>query len=347
MANQSGFESPSEFSKKPPPLSHLRRLTTDRGIIQHARGEKPDLRFGYSIDDSARALVVCLWYADLYGVGKVRKLAQIYLEQIAKAQLPNGSFHNFQDRGGRFLDQEGSQDSFGRTIWALGVAVHHPLVGKGTAQRLLMKALPNVHRLQYIRSIAFALLGLAAAGYDPEARELGRKLVVRLHKRATSDWQWYEDCLRYSNGILPYALLKTGDQALIALALKTLDFLNDVSRVDGVPAPIGNKGWYCKGGERAIFDQQCIDAADMVLANVAAYQRTDQQTYFREAHDWMRWFYGFNVKGVVMVTKDGGCYDGLNERRVNRNQGAESVLAFLLAYLTLAGCARLSKISSL
>ena len=245
------------------------------------------------------------------------------------------------------MDREGSQDSFGRTIWALGLATQSRLVDQTKVLETLRKALPNLGRLKYPRSIAFALLGLVASGELEKARDLGGKLANYFHRHNSSDWQWFEQCVRYCNGILPYALLLLDDPQLNHIGLVSLRFLNRASRVDGIPAPIGNKGWYCKGGKRALYDQQCIDAADMVLANLAAYRRTGKETFLRQAQDWMRWFYGRNVKNVAMVTRDGGCYDGINETSINRNQGAESVLAYLLAYLATAAQDRLKKTSFL
>jgi hypothetical protein len=273
----------------------------------------------------------------------VRKIAQIYLQHIVDAQLPNGRFHNFKDKHGKFLDEEGSQDSFGRAVWSLGVTTTSNLVNRRVAENIMRKALPHVTQLSFPRSIAFALLGVKALSDDRLAHLLGRQLAIYFSKNSKEGWRWFEDCIRYSNGILPYALLMSEEATGQEVGLLSLRFLNTVSRVDGIPSPIGNKGWYCREGKRALYDQQCIDAADMVLANLAAYTKTGQKKYLQESYDWLGWFYGYNIKGVVMVTEEGGCYDGINERTINKKQGAESVLAYLLAYLALARHARLNR----
>lgn len=285
----------------------------------------------------------------------MRDIAQIYLQHIEDAQLSNGRFHNFKDKHGKFLDEEGSQDAFGRAVWALGVAQKSTLVDKSRARAAFDRALPHVTSLDFPRSVAFTLLGVQAVGRADLVLTLGKQLARIYEKCAREDWQWFETCIRYSNGILPYSLLLTGDAKLEKVGLTSLQFLNEVSRVDGVPSPIGNKGWYCYGGKRAIFDQQCIDAADMVLANLAAYEKTGETKFLREASDWLRWFYGYNIRNVVMVTQEGGCYNAITGRRarhssedtINTSQGAESVLAYLLAYLALAKYAKRVKISPL
>lgn len=283
-----------------------------------------------------------IWYSKLYNPESVKDLAAIYFRHIVDAQLPDGRFHNFKNKNGKFLDEVGSDDSFGRTIWALGVASKSTLIDQATVRHLYQKATPYARSLRYPRSVAFALLGAKTYGDNKLTMVLEEKLTSLYQKNASPEWKWFEECLTYSNAILPYSLLGH-EKSMNTFAIEALNFLNTVSRIDGVPAPIGNNGWYCKNKKRAYYDQQSIDAADMVLANLAAYRVTGDKRYLREAQDWVGWFYGFNLKMIVMVTKDGGCYDGINETSINRNQGAESVLAYLLAYLARAAQDRLKK----
>lgn len=330
----------------PPNLSHLKKMTTSLGIIQHAKGAEPNLDFGYSIDDSARALLVSIWYAQLYGSDEVSDLAAIYFQHLQDAQLKNGYFHNFKDKNGVFLDVQGSTDSFGRTIWALGAASQSNLVDSDVAKRMLKKALPHIHAITSPRTLAFCLLGLSALDNSDITSLLSDKLIASFHEHTSSDWKWFEPYLTYSNGILPYALLsfiqnqsQGQDQSQgssAEIGLHSLDFLNIHSRINHIPSPIGNNGWYHKGNARAVFDQQCIDVAHIILANTAAFTYTKNEAYKKEADEWFRWFYGNNITSQVLITPEGGCYDAITEQGVNINQGAESILAYLLAYLALA-----------
>lgn len=342
--NSLNLEEKTRFFEKAPILSHFKHLTTRFGLVQHTQNKHHDLRFGYSVDDQARALIVCLWYANLFGRSSVVDLIPIYLRYLADAQLPTGRFHNFRDSEGHFLDADGGDDAFGRSLWGLGVLLgqDQDFGLREAAALLFQKACSNLQpKKLWLRAVAYALLGAHAAHNESLARIFSKELVLRYRKNAQSDWQWFEDNLRYANGIIPYSLLMIDDPNATAIGLESLTFLNQASRVQGIPAPIGNHGWYVRGSTRAIFDQQCIDAADMVLANAAAFERTGDAVYWREVEDWFGWFLGQNTNQVTLITKDGGCYDGIGSADMNLNLGAESTLAYLLAHLTMARLVRL------
>lgn len=343
----------------PPDLRHLRRLTDGFGILQHTAREKPRLEFGYALDDVARALIVVLeaerLFRSLPGTPSLTDLQETYVAFLEYCQRPDGRFHNFVGEDRRFLDEAGSQDAFGRAVWALGVATAHPRL-KERATALLKRALLSIPELQYPRSQAFALLGLARVLTEEDPLAVGeqaeasvRQLVDAFHRAASRDWQWFEDNLRYSNGALPYALLAAASNAELrtrnseladqarSVGVRSLDFLRRVLPVDGIPAPIGNNGWYPKGGQRALYDQQAVDVAAMVVACTEGFQVTRAAAYRQDAFLWWNWFFGENTKQLPLYrAADGSVLDGLMEEGVNEDRGAESIVAFLLAHLALA-----------
>lgn len=355
----------------PPDLRHLRRLTDDVGIIQHTERDLPRLEFGYAIDDVARALIVVLEAERLFPgqaagtEGDARDLgalADCSLAFIAHCQRADGRFHNFVVRDRSFHDDAESLDAYGRTLWALGVAIRHAqghpsCRARGErAEALFRRALPHLHALPDLRAKAFTLLGLLAVladgdpfGVSEHAAHLVGDLLHAFDDGATDAWPWFEDTLRYSNGALPYALLAAVRSAELTtrnsglahrahgVGLRSLDFLLRTLVADGVPAPIGNRGWYQAGGERALYDQQCVDAAAMVVASAEAFQLTGDARYRDAAHAWWSWFFGRNTQHRALYRpEDGAVYDGLTPEGVNENRGAESVLAFLIAHLKLA-----------
>ncbi len=302
-------------------------------------------------------------------------LAEIYLKFIEYCQLPDGRFHNFVSADRAFHDDAGSPDSYGRTMWALGTVVRNsqfpipdpPGVawaksGSQFGERaaaLLDQALPHVRTSPDLRSKAFTLLGLLTAAGNAELKTHNAELLsaaerlvtdlLRAYDHAASpDWPWFEDMLRYSNGALPYALLAAASNTQLrtqnaeradrarAVGLRSLDFLLAKLPVEGVPAPVGNQ-WWPKGGTRSLYDQQCVDAAAMVLAAAEAFTVTHEVRYRDAAQTWWHWFFGNNTqKKSLYRPEDGAVYDGLTPGGVNENRGAESIVAFLLAHLKLA-----------
>lgn len=349
---------------QPPDLRHLRRLTDEFGILQHTLRERPLPEFGYALDDVARALLVVGETERLFSPSRgndgtaLRELANLYLEFIAHCQLPDGRFHNFVAIDRAFLDAVGSQDAYGRTIWALGVtaarSVHTDLQLR--AATLLQSALPHVGDLSALRSQAFALLGLCAVltSKDPFAvagfveRLLSRLLHV-FDDVATDAWPWFEESLRYSNAALPYALLTAARHPDVvqrfpplaerarSVGLRSLDFLLQELANDGVPALVGNRGWYVRGGERPLYDQQGVDAAAMVVACAEAFRVTGDARYRGAATTWWGWFFGRNTQSRSLYRpEDGVVFDGIHPDGINENRGAESILVFLIAHLALA-----------
>jgi len=347
-----------------PPLDlrHLLRITDDTGILQHATWAVPDHHHGYCVDDNCRALIAALHHARLRGADPELLPLDRYLAFIAYAlNEPLGRFRNFMSYDRRWLEDAGSDDSHGRTLWALGLAAQLAPgeVQRGLARRLFLAALPAARRLPHARSIAFTLLGLDAflqAELDDdeparadviEARDqLGDRLMAMFQTGADEDWPWFEDLVTYDNAKPPHALLLTavarGDHDMRRLALRILRWLIDVQRdpEGGHLSIIGNAGWLTRQGDRARFDQQPLEAHALVEACLAAarvVEDDDERAAWVE-HAWWAasWFFGQNDVGESLYNPEtGGCRDGLTPRGVNRNEGAESTLAMVLSVLAL------------
>jgi uncharacterized protein YyaL (SSP411 family) len=328
-------------------LEHLLRLTDDTGVIQHARYHLPYRATGYTTDDNARALLAALNAYQITGQREALPLVQKYLTFLHYAQLPSGHFHNFMNYDRSWADQVGSEDSFGRAVWALGEAAAS-LAGRGEgafAREMFLRALPWTVRLKFIRGQAFSLLGLCEylavyqeAPVKSAAATLAQKLLGTYHREASEDWPWFEDRLTYSNAILPAALFaayrRLGGHELLEVAERSLAFLTDVMWHGRYFKLIGCHGWYVRGGEPAPWDEQPEDAGCLVLAYSEAQRATGKKIYLKRAEAAFEWFLGRNARGESLYNPEtGGCHDGLTPSGVNANQGAESLLAYLLSHL--------------
>ena len=332
----------------PPTLRHLQRLTDDCGIIQHARCCCPDYGTGYCTDDNSRALIAVTRYNRWRHDDAADELMVRYLAFLHFTQQADGSMRNVVSYARTYLDGCGSQDCQGQTLWALGEASAFPRDSiVHLAAEMFRRVLPHVTTDFAPHALAYALLGVCAhASYDPDyAQRAARPLAVALQEhylRARAPgWEWYLPILTYANARLPQALLCAGqlleDDTLVELGLRTLDFLRQETFCDGLFSPVGCHGWYPRGGTRATFDQQPIDAGAMVEACLTADRVTHRSAYEADAYTAMGWFYGRNVHGLSLYdAQSGGCHDGLQYDGVNANQGAESTIVHLLAQLALS-----------
>ena len=334
-------------------LDHMRRLTDGTGMFQHASFTIPNFREGYTTDDNSRALLVSALLEEL-GYVEGTELATRYLAFITYAFDPeSGRFRNLMDYEHRWIDEYGSDDCLGRTLWALGTVLARSgtLALQGMAGRLFEQSLPGILDTSSPRAWAFAVMGLHEysqrfAG-DRHATQVRDELANRLLRLYTAnrkdDWHWFEDVLAYSNAALPHALLLCGkmipDSAMTEAGLESLAWLADLQRAEtegGHFVPVGSNGFYSRGGELARFDQQPIEAQAMVSACLEAHRITGDRRWSKEAHRAFEWFLGRNDLHVpIYDPTTGGCRDGLHSDRPNENQGAESMLAFLQALLEL------------
>ena len=331
-----------------PKLDHLRRLTDDTGLLQHARYSVPDRSHGYCTDDNSRALVVAAKHYDLFRDPEAERLLSIYLAFLAYAQRPDGLFHNFMSYDRQFLDEVGSDDCYGRALWGLGFAVcRGPDPCSILAKEMFERALVNLRALN-LRGRAYALLGLCCyLQRYPEAEdvvvmitELADAHVKHHQAEAPGDWPWFEGVIAYDSAVIPQSLFLafevTHKEVYRDLAQKSLDFVLEMCDRSDHLSLVGNEGWHERGGEPAAFDQQPIDACGLVEACKVAFRLTGQRSYLKYMRMAFDWFLGVNDKGQPLYNfKTGGCSDGLMAEGVNQNQGAESTLCCLLALLTL------------
>ncbi|MCX8022760.1 MAG: glycosyltransferase family 4 protein [Syntrophorhabdaceae bacterium] len=331
-------------------MGHIYRLTDDTGIIQHSSYCVPDRRYGYSTDDVARALVVVLMaYHQLKDEGLL-KLANIYLAFLRHAQLENGKFHNFMDYTRRFIDDEGSEDTFGRAIWGLGYAVHYGPYDwfRTLAKELLERAMHDIS-LVHPMSKAYTIIGLyyflkrygGATTAKRHIHNLADTLIGAYLEYKKRGWPWFSDSVTYGNAKIPQALLFayriSGDEEYKKIGLESLNFLTEATFNGEYFDFVGNDHWLEKKNGKAVYDQQPIEAGYAVEAYVLAYETTGNVWYLELAQAAFDWFLGKNRLGVSLYDfTTGACYDGLTPFGPNLNQGAESTIAFLLANLTMS-----------
>lgn len=330
-------------------LDHLLRLTDSTGIFQHASYALPNFHEGYCTDDNARALLLTVLLQETGDDSpEVRQLASSYAAFVNYAFLPEtGRFHNFMSFERRWLDASGSDDCLGRTLWALGLVVGRSSdrLMRHWAAPLFDRVLPAVEPTTSPRAWAFTLVGIheyfRRLSGDRLVNQLRRSLADRLlglyRSAATKDWPWFEPILSYANARLPHALILTGRWGnlpeALEIGLRSLRWLVSVQTGEtGHFRPIGSVGFYPKGGRRATFDQQPIEAYSTVAACIEAYAATNDTQWMEEAYRAFEWFLGRNDLGEALYDPtSGGCFDALHVDRVNLNQGAESTLAFLLS----------------
>ncbi len=330
-------------------LDHLSRLSDTTGMIQHATHTIPNFAEGYCTDDNARALLLTVLLEELgQRNAKVERLATTYAAFLQAAFNPETKrFRNFLGFDRRWLEVSGSEDSHGRALWALGTCVGRSrqpdLPAWATA--LFEPALPALLDTTSPRTWAFGLLGireyLRRFGGDRNATQVRDILTARLidiyDRTATPDWPWFEEILSYDIARLPQSLIVTGRESGNARALEIgLESLSWLVKIQTAPQhhfrAIGSNGFYRKGEARARFDQQPVEANATVSACLEAYRVAQDTSWLTEARSAFEWFLGRNDLGKDLYDPTtGGCYDGLQEDRVNRNQGAESTLAFLLS----------------
>jgi glycosyltransferase involved in cell wall biosynthesis len=339
-----------------PPLNlcHMLRLTDGTGMIQHACHTVPRYGEGYATDDNARALIVAVGLEELGErlANGMRDWAARYLAFLVHAFEPiSGRFRNFLSYDRRWLEDVGSEDSHGRSLWALGTVIGRSLQPGlcGAAGHVFEPALAPLPDLRSPRAWAFALLGieeyLKRYVGDRRVQSLREMLAERLFAlhRATAapDWPWFEERLTYNNATLPHALLIAGQSLrrddMQQAALDALHWLMAQQRVErGHFVPVGSNGFWVRSGERARFDQQPVEAQAAVSASLTAQEITGDERWGARAQTAFDWFIGRNdLRLSLYDAATGGCRDGLHPDRCNQNQGAESTLSFLLALLEI------------
>lgn len=330
-------------------LDHLMRMTDSTGILQHACYSIPNDHEGYCTDDNARALVLTVLLEDLgQDSREVHQAASTYAAFLNYAFDPeSGRFRNFMSFDRNWMERDGSDDSLGRAIWALGTCIGRSRRRsfQAWAVQLFERALPACAETTSPRTWALSLIGiheyfrrLSGDRLVNQMRDtLTNKLIELYENSADDDWRWFEDVASYDNAKLSHALILSGrwggnDRAL-QIGLRSLRWLAEKQLSStGRFRPIGCNGFCRRGQPVAEYDQQPIEAQAMVSAAIEACYAVDDHFWSDQAHLAFDWFLGRNDLGQSLYdTGTGGCHDGLQENRVNENQGAESTLAFLLS----------------
>ncbi|MDB4937632.1 MAG: pimA 3, partial [Labilithrix sp.] len=342
-------------------LAHVRLMTDDTGMLQHATFDIPRYEDGYCLDDNARALLLMtmLEEAGTEAPHVIRALATRYLAFVGYAfDDASGRFRNFLSYARRWHDEPGSDDSHGRAFWALGAVIGRSSDPgrRGLCARLFHSALPATTALTSPRAWAYVLLGIdeylrafeGDSNVESTRAQLAARLMDRFRESQSADWPWFEDRLTYCNARLPQALLvsasRMGDAAMSEVGLRSLEWLiSQHLDGDGTFAPVGSNGFHVRGAPRASFDQQPVEACAMVSACLDAHRSTGQPRFLEHARHAFQWFLGQNPRETqVYDARTGGCRDGIHVDRLNENQGAESTLSFLTALAEMRAVDRLA-----
>lgn len=326
-------------------LDHLDSMTDSTGLVQHAIYAIPRRESGYTTDDNARALRLCVRLWRLHPSERMLRRVTTYLSFLEYAHRPGRCFHNFMGYDRHWLDAEGGGDCQGQVVRALAEVSgsNLPADYRDLADELIESLLPVLADLRSLRAQAYVILawehlwreGVKNIDTLESIAWLAVERLLESYRRSQRpDWHWYESRMTYANAVLPHALFVAArrwpGQACLETAEASFAFLDQETHVENVYWPVGNHGWYPHGEDRARYDQQPIEAAMMAEAAHAAFELLNGQGYltvYARAHDW---FHGRNSLGVpVADVVRGTCYDGLHTNGVNRNQGAESTLAYL------------------
>lgn len=338
-------------------LDHIKKMTTNLGIVQFAQINHPDLDTGYTLDDNARALVAFCQHYEITTDSSDLVYISIYFQFIRFCLQPDGYFYNYVDEAYNFTAQNTTSnldDSNGRAIWALGylISICHlfPVGLQLEAEKTLQDALPSITKIHSTRAMGFAIKGLYYANlrksdfeYEPLIEQLSDRLVQMFRHESNHKWEWFESYLTYANSILPEAMLcawlSTQKPIYKNIAKLSFDFLLSKIYTHNSIKVISNKNWLHKG-DKSVFQhiggEQPIDITYTILALKKFYDVFGEKEYLDKIEIAFNWFLGNNyLRQIIYNPCTGGCYDGLEKHAVNLNQGAESTVSYLMARLTV------------
>jgi len=345
-----------EINVSLPPISpkHLFRLTNAFGILQFAKLSEPDRNSGYTVDDNARALIVASLYYQKTKDKIALKYVKIYLNFLQFSLSRSGYFRNYVNFDRSFNKKENQKSSLedptARALYALAKTISIKELPKDirTRSRLIFeKSYQAGIKFRHLRSAAFYLKALCFYSFLKKDREIlkeienyGNVLLTKYRKHSTRDWRWFENILTYSNGLIPQSLIlawsATGKKIFLKTAEEAADFLIKNTFHHGICLPIGQNGWLRKGKEKQYFDQQPEEVTSLVEMLKELYQITGRKKYKKLMRKSFGWFLGENtLEQLVCDFGTGGCYDGVGEKEINLNQGAESTISYLTARLTV------------
>ena len=326
-------------------LYHLDRMTDSTGLIQHAIYGIPRRESGYTTDDNARALRLCVRLWDQCPEEQMLKRVTTYLSFLEYARGVGRGFHNFLSYDRRWLDAEGCGDCQGQAVRSLAEVLGSSLPSgyRALARELIDSVLPTLADLRSLRAQAYVILAwghLWSEGVEDieplesVAWSAARRLAECYDRAMRPDWHWFESRMTYANAVLPHALFiaakRWPKEDFLGIAKASFAFLDHETTAEGVFWPVGNEGWYPRGEEKASYDQQPVEAATMAEAAQAALDLLGDQQYLAAFRRARGWFHGRNsLKRPLVDVRSGACCDGLQASGVNHNQGAESTLAHL------------------
>jgi hypothetical protein len=334
--------------KYPPfDISQLKRLTDDTGLLQHAKSSVPCYKSGYCLDDNARAIIVCLAAWKKTNDQVYLDLLNKYLSYMIYMRQKDGSFKNYMTYERTLLDDT-SDDTFGRTFWALGFMIRFAPTDSlfHLGLDLFDHSLPQLDNLTYPRGYANCLLGLYhyAKQFPDQERflkliqKLSEKLCEKFEQHKRENWNWYEDSITYDNGLLPAALYRayeiTGNLKCLQIADESRLFLESKCFRENWLSLIGNRIWLHLDQDYEIFAQQPVDAMAMIILYESAWEATGNKEFIDKLRLSFDWFFGKNDLNISLFDPETkGCNDGIEAFNINRNQGAESNIAYLLSCL--------------
>ena len=338
-------------------LHHLYEMTDHVGLFQFAKFTVPNKDSGYTLDDNARALIACSWLMKQKYSKKIQALINIYITFIKKCQYQDGTFTNyigFKDNSPTDQNnQEDLSDPQSRALWALSEIMNNQVLSLGVrdqTKKMYLLSLEKGSKFIHLRAKAFAIKSFALAlNVLPDHQKIlleymkkyADSLIAALKENSFKSWIWFEKDLNYSNALLSESLFIAGnhlnDYIYTNKGIQSLNFLISKTFSPDMYMPIGHSQWYKNNKKRSQYDQQAEDPASMILALSTAYKNTHNEEYKNLAKKCFSWFLGNNsLNKSLYDEKTGGCYDGLHPDRVNLNQGAESLVSYLMSSYIIA-----------
>ncbi len=333
-------------------LDHIKKMTTDVGILQFSILNQPDINSGYTLDDNARALIAMCQHYKMTRDESDLKYIGIYLDFIAYCERPGDLFLNYVDFNNNFTEQNNEvnlEDSNGRALWALGylISLSHILPYRMTAkaEAIFNRAVQAAENIHSTRSMAFIIKGLyyynRSVGHKSTVEmtvTLANRLVQMYRHEASEEWNWFESYLTYANSVLPEALLCaytiTGNEVYKTIAKRSFDFLIEKTFDRDCIKVVSNKTWHYKDAMCGQYGEQPIDVAYTVITLRKFHDIFKEKRYLDKMEMAFNWFLGNNhLEQIIYNPCTGGCFDGLEENNVNLNQGSESTVSYLMARL--------------
>lgn len=342
------------FNMPPIKIDHIKKLTTDLGILQFSKFSEPDPESGYTLDDNARALIDMVMYNKIFPDDESLIMASTYLKYIEDIQRENGWFDNYKDIDNQLTKQNGEvnlEDANGRALWSLGTVIGHketlPIEIVLRAQKCWDKAILRLADINSPRAMAYAIKGLynyysthKDQTIEKHIEKLANELLRHYKINSEVNWCWYEDYMTYANNVLPeammYSYLVTGKMKYKKIALITFDFLLSHYFMKGQLKVVSNRSWFKKENARTFYGEQPIEVATTIITLDLFNEVTRNRKYKDQLKLAFIWFLGNNhLQQIMYNPENGASYDGLEDKCININQGAESALCFFKARLIM------------